>query len=177
MSEAKQTDCETKQLAMPEYHRLEIEEIFLRTRASENIRTQLAVLCITANITVIGFAFNNQKSGLVFMAAFILLLWALADAPARRNIGVLYYRGLQLEKRYALDKEDAFLHTYIAATASKRDWVEQLSTIASIPERNERIRALRLFRFSVLGVLVPIIIASIEVALGLVLYFTGWPLF
>jgi hypothetical protein len=177
MNEEEMPAQEKTLLEINEYHKLEIEEIFLRTRTSENVRTQVAILCITANITVMGFAFSNQKAGLVFAAASILLLWALADAPARRNIGVLYYRGLQLEKRYAPDKENAFLHIYVAATASKRGWVEQLSAIENIQNHKERIRALRLFRFSVLGILAPIIIMLLEVALGFILFFSGWLLF
>jgi hypothetical protein len=164
-------------LAINEYHKMEIQEIFLRTGTLENIRTQMATFCLTANITVLGFAFSTQKAVLVFAATIILLLWALADFAGRRNIGALYYRGLQLEKLYAPDKDSALLHIYVASTSTRRRWVKQLSDIIKIKNSDAKIKALRAFRFSFTGFVLPIIGVILEILLGLFLLTLRWSLF
>jgi hypothetical protein len=162
--------------AINEYHKLEIQEIFVRTRTSENIRIQVGIIFLTANVTLLGFAFSTQKVGLVFAAVIILFLWAIADFAGKRSIGVLYYRGLQLEKIYA-SEQDALLHIYIASTSSMKKLVEQLSSITEIKNQKDRIKALRSFCFSFSDYLLPIICITLELLAGVYLLNSGWYLF
>ena len=136
----------------------------------------MGVLCATANVTMLGFAFSTQRAGLVLSATIILLLWALADFVGRRNIGALYYRGLQLEKMYAPDKY-ALFHIYIATTSSRKKWIEKLSTIAEMKNPQDRIKALRAFRISFLGFILPLIGVIVELLFGVFLLKLGWSLF
>ena len=166
-----------KFISIHEYHKMEIQEILIRTRTSENTRTQIATLCLTANITILGFSASTQKAGLVFAAAIILFLWALADFVGRRNLGALYYRGLQLEKMYAPDTKSALLHIYVASTSSRRKWVEQLSDITELKNSEDKIKALRAFRFSFSGFVFPITGGILELLFGLFLLSLKWSLF
>lgn len=166
-----------KKTTIDEYHKLEIEEILIRTRASTNQRSQVASLLVTANLAILGFALSTQKAGLVFIAAAFLALWLPADVGARRYLDVLYFRGLQLEKKYAPDSESALLYTLIASTSSERERTERLGAIANLDSQRERIKALRSFHFSAFGILLPAAALLFEVGLGIILWALGWPLF
>jgi hypothetical protein len=167
----------TKQLEIDGYNKLEIEEILARTRALQNIRIQIFTFFGTANLTVLGFALSTQWAGLIFVATGIMVLLAVSDWFLRRQHDILYFRGLQLEKKYAPDGETALLHTLVAVGFGHSDRVKEFTTIANIESKEERVKALRTFRFA-LGFWIPAVIALIEVGVAIVLWLSlGWKLF
>ena len=171
---------EDKSIRKPldEYHKIEIMEIFERTRTTQNLRVQIFTFLGTANLTILGLAFNTQKVGFIFLATGTLLLLIVTDYAIRLMLSLLYCRGIQLEKQYSPDSDISLIHGYVAVS-SQRNLFERLSKIAQFVNQEERIRALRAFRFSVIdptfGLWLPGILILFEILLGSVLWlFANW---
>jgi hypothetical protein len=157
-----------------EYHLLEIQEIFERIRAYSSLRVTVATFFGTINLSIMGFAFNLHNATLFFFAAASLFLWFVADTYARRELLPFYYRGLQLEKKYAPEGEEALLHTYIEAVKSRRDLKIWLGDIAKLENHADRVNQLRSIKFNFGGMWwALILIFFVELGLGVALYFFG----
>jgi len=162
---------------MIDYHKMEIEEIFARTRALTNLRVQILTFFGTVSLTTLGFALGNQKAGLLFIAAGISMLTVVADSFARRHQGALYYRGLQLERKYTPEGEHALLDTYVAVAAGQ-GFSAKLLALADLRDQETRVRALRHARGSIFGFWLPVLITLVEVVVGAFLWLVeGWSLF
>jgi hypothetical protein len=168
-----------KPMEINEYHKLEIEEIFARTRELINIRIQAATFLGTVNLALLSIAFNEQKTGLIFAAASALILLIIVDRMTiRRSINTLIFRGMQLENKYAPDAEEALLHLYAAVTTSHRKNYAQMVAALKLQEQEKRISTLRTYRWSSLpGLWLPLGISLIEMTIALILNFSGWQLF
>ena len=88
-----------------EYHKIEINEIFTRTRALMSARVQLFSVMGTAHLTIIGIAFTVQKAILIYIAAVMMLFLMKIDSVIESIIEALIARGLQLEMLYSDDEE------------------------------------------------------------------------
>jgi hypothetical protein len=162
---------------MIDYHKMKIEEIFARTRALTNMRVQILTFFGTVSLTTLGFALGNQKAGLLFIAAGISMLTVVADSFARRHQGALYYRGLQLERKYTPEGEHALLDTYVAVAAGP-GFSARLLAIADLRDQGTRVLALRRTRSSIFGFWLPLLITLIEIVAGTLLWLIkGWSLF
>jgi hypothetical protein len=154
---------------MSEYYKLELEQVVKRIESLETVRFQLGTFFGTANLTALGFAFSTRRAILFLIAAAILGAYAIVDDRARALRLVFYYRGLQLQRRFAHGDPDTFLQllpTQLAVRAR---------AILAMPERKARMRALRAkprsfyFWFN-------LTIIALEVALGFTLWLAGWVL-
>lgn len=164
-------------MKIDEYHQIELKEIMSRTIRLENLRVQILVFLGTANLTALGFALSNKRGAVFFFAALIMGGLALSDEVVRKWLIALYCRGLQLERKYAPDKDDALLATYLSVASDRVDLFERVSEIAKIKnprDRNTRLRKIHTSMF----VLWPLIIGVLEAYCGLfALAVMKWPFF
>jgi hypothetical protein len=162
---------------MEEYHKLEIQEIFSRTKSLETLRAQFGTFFGTANLTALGFAFTTQKVGILFLAAAIFVVQILMDTFVRRNLVVLYYRGIQLEKKYASEAGESLLHVYTAATLHEINLPHQLLEISTLRDPRERVMRLRKLRPTIGGLWLVVLAGFVEIVMGIILFYQGWGLF
>jgi hypothetical protein len=162
---------------MDEYHKVELNEIFSRTRSLESLRSQFGTFFGTVNLTALGLAFSVQKAGIVFLAAAIFAVQIIIDVFVRRNLVVLYYRGLQLERKYSAEVEESLLHIYVDSTLSEANLSHQLLEISNLKEPSQRLAKLRDLRFTSGGFWLLMVGVVVEVVIGVVLLFQGWSLF
>jgi len=139
-----------------EYHKLELNEIFERTRLMISIRMQASAFLGTANFSVVGLAFSTQRAGLFFIAVGIGAIYLAIDSIAGEYSKPLYARGVQLEDKYASDATDAILHRRLKSYTDRKGY----SYLAT------RIRAL-----------VSVTITLAELASGVLLWISGWRIF
>ena len=92
------------------YHKLEIDEIFERTRQMIAMRMQTGAFLGTASLTILGIGFTQKLAGLCFIAGGFLLVYLALDIISGTYSKPLYERGVKLEEKYASDPEDAILH-------------------------------------------------------------------
>ena len=97
-----------------EYERLELEEVFNRTRSLVNLRVQIYSFFGTANLTLLGIALGARQAGFLFVAAGLMGLLALVDRAMLHNQAKVAARGLELEQRYATQPAVALLHRLYA---------------------------------------------------------------
>jgi hypothetical protein len=173
------TSLNRKPAEINEYHKLEIEEIFSRTRQLMNVRIQAATFVGTVNLAILSIALSEQKAGLIFAAASVLVLLIIIDRMIiRRSINTLFFRGMQLEDKYAPDAEEALLHIYAAVTTSHRSSYAQMVKALKLQDQEKRISTLRTYRWSSLpGLWIPLGISLIEISIGITLILLGWQLF
>jgi len=163
-----------EQMKIDEYHLLEIKEIFERIRSYSSLRVTIATFFGTINLTTLGLAFNLKNAVLFIIAAATIILWIISDTYAKRELRPFYYRGLQLEKKYAPEGEEALLHTYIDVVKSRRDLKDWLSGIAELDTQTERVKKLRAIELCFGGTwLVWILICVVELGLGIALCLIG----
>lgn len=168
-----------QQAPIPEYHKIEILEIYQRTRELSVLRVQVATFFGTANLTLLGLAFSTQLAGLMLFGAGLLILWWIADAYAIRELKPFYFRGLKLERTYSPDWQDSLLRTYLGVSKARSDWVESLSQIAELDSRDEQIRQLRRLKLSVVGLYRAVAILLVAEVVGALVLppLLGWSLF
>ena len=149
-------DVNSRKAGIPKYHQLELEEVFQKTRATENIRIQLGTFIGTINLTVLGIAFSSTKVGIFFIAIGTLLIFMMMDTfVIRKSLRILYERGMELEEKYSPDPERSIMHIRRGASKDK------------IYPRNP----------SFSGFWLPIYVSVSELSLAIYLLYTGWSLF
>lgn len=145
-----------KQTEIPEYHKLELGEIFQKTRVMETIRIQLGIFIGTVNLSVLGVAFSTDKIGICFIAIGTLFVFVLIDMfVVRIVLRKLYFRGFELENKYSPDPEKSFFHFRLNGSKNKP----------------------YMRRLSFAGFWLPVIASLCELALAIYLLFSGWSLF
>lgn len=161
-----------------EYKKLEIQEIFIRTREYMNVRLQIFSMIGSAHLITLGFAFAYQKIGILIIAIGLLIALIIIDKNLKSVRAALELRGLQLEDQFADEPESSLLHIVIAVSAGNKNWIERLKAINSIKDPQQRIQALRgrLLGYSI-TLLVPLILCLIEIGLGIGVWLSGWRLF
>jgi hypothetical protein len=94
---------------MSEYYKLELSQVVDRVNSLEGTRLQLGIFFGTANLTILGVAMYVQKAGVLFIAAAIMIVFILIDIRVRALHVAYFYRGLQLQRKFAKDDEETFL--------------------------------------------------------------------
>jgi len=145
--------CKTE---IEEYHKLEINEIFERTRNLINARLQAGTFLGTANLTVLSFAFSTQRAGLFFIAAGVMAIFLAVEFIASEYGKGFYARGVQLEEKYASDAADAILHRRLSSHISRKGYYH---------------------RATMSGVWLFVVITLVELASGILLWLAGWRIF
>jgi len=156
-----------------EYHKMEFREVFERIGSLQDLRVQLGTFFGTANLTALGVALAVQKAGVFFVSAAILVLFTIMDRRARKFLAAYYYRGLQLQKRYAPDDRETSLRIHPGGIAS------EVREISELQDSEVRLAALnRVSAFALIGFWIPLSVITLEVIAGLVLWLVfNWPLF
>lgn len=145
-----------KENEIPEYHKLELGEIFQKTRTVETIRIQLGIFIGTINLSVLGVAFSSEKVGICFIAIGTLFILVAMDMfVVRIALRELYSRGIELENKYSPDPEKSIIHLRLG------------------PAKNK----FHTRRLSFSGFWLPIIASACEFALAIYLLNIGWSLF
>jgi hypothetical protein len=161
-----------------EYRKLEMQEIFIRTREYINIRLQIYSLLGSAHFLTLGFAFAYQKISILGIAIVLLIALIIVDKNLKSVKAAFELRGMQLEDLYATDPETSLLHIVVAVSSSSRKWAEKLRAVNSIRDPQERIRTLRGTLLGYSGTLVfPMILCLIEIGLGISVWLSGWKIF
>ena len=104
-----------------DYHKMEIQEIFTSIRTVNTLRIQIYSFFGTANVTILGLAVRDKNTGLILLAASLLVVLVLVDRQLRIYFSGLISRGRQLEALYAPDKESAFMHKYATQSSYSKD--------------------------------------------------------
>ncbi|NOT05045.1 MAG: hypothetical protein HOP27_10655 [Anaerolineales bacterium] len=106
---------------MSEYEKMEVREIFERTRTIDNLRIQIYSFFGTVNITFLGLGVSAQHAGVFLIAASTIGLLALIERRMRDHQFQFYARGLELEEKFSPDRKSALLYSYL----EKRNYVSQ----------------------------------------------------
>lgn len=158
-----------------DYYKLEMGEVFSRIDSLENFRVQLGTFFGTANLTALGIALSTQKAGITFIAAIILVILVLIDMRGRRNLAAYYYRGLQLQKKYAPNDGETFLHLLPGGLPAK---VREVFELPDAKSRRIALRKVPMSSPSFLGFWIPLVAIAFEVIAGLILWLMfNWSLF
>ena len=115
-------------VSISEYEKLELEEVFNRTRSLVNLRVQIYSFFGTANLTLLGIALGARQAGFLFVAAGLMGLLVIVDRAMLQHQSKIAVRGLELEQCYAARPDVALLHR-----------------LYTRPEHNLRIRLARLW--------------------------------
>ncbi|HEU5087204.1 MAG TPA: hypothetical protein VFT99_07155, partial [Roseiflexaceae bacterium] len=138
-----------------------------RIESLETQRAQLGTFFGTANLTALGVAFSTQRAILFVIAAAILGAYTIIDYRSRRLRLVFYYRGIQLQRRFAPGDLDTFLQLIATPLAVRA------RRILALPDRTARLRALRSHPPS-FYLWFNLTVIALEVALGFTLWRAGW---
>ncbi len=145
-----------KTMEIPEYHRMELGEIFEKTRTIENVRIQLGTFIGTVNLSALGVAFSSERAGIVFIAIGAIVLFILMDMVViRKSLKRLNERGAELEEKYSPDPKKSNFH-------------KKLSSYENIPSTK---------RLSLSGFWLPTLVSLVEFILAVYLLYSGWALF
>lgn len=166
-----------KTTGIDDYHRLEIEEIFTRTREHRNQRAQIYSFFGTAHLVVLGLAFNTQKISLMILAISLPMVLIIIDYGLKRALASVELRGLQLEELYAPDPEIAILHLSIAVSPVSAKRILKLKAINSIKDSEERISELRKMRPGFPSSIAIPLLVIFEIGMAVSFWFSGWKVF
>lgn len=160
---------------LDDYQKIEINQVFERVQLLENKRMQIGSFFGMANLTALGVSFSAQKAGLLFFAATILIIYIVIDMRIRTSLGVSFYRGLQLQKKYLPDDEEAIWLILPGRLFSK---VREISELENYQDRLSELTKLHISTPSSNGFWIPLAIIVLEVIAGFFLWIvTSWPLF
>lgn len=114
--------------SIPDYEKIEIQQIYEQIRASDAMYVQVYTFFGTANVTMLGFGFTFKMAGLVLLGAAMIVLLAFVERLIKKYRYAFFVRGLELEQRYSSEPENALLghkiSTYqLADTAIRRYWL------------------------------------------------------
>ena len=98
---------------MTEYEKIEIEEVFSRTKAMDSLNIQIYTFFGTVNITTLGLGVSLQHAGMFLIAASMIGLLTLILRKMRKHQFYFYTRGLALEKKFSPEKNSALLKSYL----------------------------------------------------------------
>jgi len=158
-----------------DYHKLEMSQVFERFNAIEDKRIQLGIFFGTANLTIIGIALSVQKVGILLIGVSILIIFMLMDMRVRENIAINYYRGLQLQKKYAPKDSETFWKIFQGRLFSK---IREISEKEDLQSRLEALNRINWSTPSFIGFWMILIVIILEIIVSyLLLCEFGWLLF
>lgn len=156
------------------YYEQELSQVIDRFNSLENFRVQLGAFLGTANLTVLGIALSTQKTGIILIATVILLLFIAIDQRFRKLCVTYLVRGIQLQKKFAPDDNDTFIHILPSTIA------EEAQDIAALQSSAARKRILKRSKsyFRSYYFLATLIVMIGEITVSLILWRVyGWILF
>jgi len=160
-----------------EYHKMEIEEIFSRTREHRSQRSQIYSFLGTAHLVLLGLAFNNQKISLLVLATSLIVALIVVDYSLKRTLATLELRGMQLESLYAPDPDMALIHLSVATSYISSKQYERLKAINDIKELDGRVSALRRARPGLSGSIFLPLLVILQIGMAISLWNSGWKIF
>ena len=163
--------------AIDDYHRLEIEELFTRTREHRNQRAQIYSLLGTGHVFALGLAFNNQTIGIMMLAIALPVALIIIDNTLKRALAAVELRGLQLENLYAPDPKTALMHVSIAASPWSSKRISDLTAIDKIKDPEKQMIALRKTGTGFTSSIALPLLVIIEIGMTISLWLSGWGLF
>jgi len=166
-----------KMNGIDDYHKLEIEEIFIRTREHTNQRSQIFSFLGTAHLIALGIALTNQKISILILAISLPIALIIIDHGLKRSLASVELRGLQLEDLYAPDPETALQHLSISVGPINPKKILELKSINSLKEPQEKILALRRVRLGMTGSIGLPLLVILEIGMTLSFWLSGWKVF
>ena len=157
-----------------DYHKMEIEQIFIRLREHGNRRTQIYSFLGTAHLLTLGLALTNQRVSILILAIIFPIALMMIDRILKRSRVAAELRGLELESLYAPDPEFAFLHILIGASRSSSKYIGDLIAINQIKDPGRRITELRRIRPGRLPFIALLLIIIVEIILAISFWSSGW---
>lgn len=151
-----------------EYHEIELQEIFVKSRTYISLRVQIFSFIGTAKLTLLGIAFTSQKAILILFSASLMVLLASIDSMLVPVLNVLCARGLQIEKLYSLDK-DSLMMSVILSNVSNKKKTDMAGRLREANTLDEIVKLLQVRSFNKLGIKLSIIIVSFEFVVGFIL--------
>ena len=152
------------------YHKIELEEIFTRTRTLVSLRIQIFSFIGTAHLTMLGIAFSIQKLILIFSAASLMILLIKIDMMLMPIVDVIVARGLQIEEIYSNDEVALCSAIMSAALRNKREEYRLISKIREARTLDEIMQLINSRPSNQIGVWLPLIVMILEVIGGLTLW-------
>ena len=161
-----------------EYHKLELQEIFVRTRTLVSLRVQLFSFMATAHLTILGIAFTSKQSILIFFAASLMGLLLTIDLMLMPIIDAIVARGLQIEKIYSNDRDTLCTSIISASFRNEKKANIVVSKIREANNQKEIIKLIQSRPTNKIGIWLPLMILCIESIGGLIVWhFHILPLF
>jgi hypothetical protein len=156
------------------YHELELTQVIERINSFDNFQMQGGIFLGSVHFGLLGAAFTTQKAGIIFLAPVMIIVSMMLYSSTAQTRLVYYFRGLQLQKRYAPQDEETFLRLLTGTTASE---ARRIATLESTEKRKAALQT-PWWIFREAKVWVALVIAVLELARAFVLWLVfNWSLF
>lgn len=117
--------------------KIELEQALISFRTEYTLLTQIIAVLTAGNITVIGFAFNSEKSIIFIIGALFPLLIYHFILRARHMMLPIIFTALSIENKLEKQNEDWIIMTFLSYTNNLK-LLNKLVEISKIENRNER---------------------------------------
>jgi hypothetical protein len=173
-SESKETPA-TNVDGVLSFSQLQMTQAIETFRAQLSLLIQILTVLVISDVTILGFAFSSQISGVILVAAIVPLIMIIIVTKISRYMIPVIYTALTLEVKIGKGKPDYLVSTFLSSVVSAKFTKElyEISLVRGYDERIERLRKIRLSMFdkkssrylllifSLLQVLVSILLNSI----------------
>lgn len=136
----KNTDNNDQKKQITELAQKELVEAISTIRTQYTLFTQALSIIIIGNITVIGWAFSNQKSGTMLLGCIFPILSYLLYRTFYRLCLPVVYTAIRFESMLGTDKFDWLATSYLYKNIAL---LKELRKIAAIENQEERFKKLR----------------------------------
>lgn len=162
-----------------EFANLQFEQAIETLRAQASLLTQMIVVLVIANATLIGYAIGTQISGFLFIGPlFSFMILHLTNVMFKAAIPILYI-AVSIEGRYGGCQGDWGVSAFLSTLYSP-DYVAELRKIDSIQDPVKKFRQLRNIslpqRLSITRIVFFLLALGQVVAPLILYYFFGWRL-
>lgn len=125
-----------------EFAKLELDISINAFRAQYDLLTKIVTVLLIADVSFIGYAIKEETAlfallALVFPVGIFFTIFIL-----RRAMLATIYVAINIERKYGGDEHDWLATTYISFLAST-DFIEKLTNINEIENREDRIKQLK----------------------------------
>jgi len=167
----------------PEFITSQIEQALEMYRAQLGMLLQSLTAFILGDVTLVGFAINQQSSSILFLGVAFPIVALYLIIKTNGMLAAMLFTAINLEQQLGGDNED-WLASTLFATANSPDALADLRSIAMESVYDEKIRRLRkvivppfrkgfgLIRFLIMLAIIGQIVAPIVLAV-----FFQWKLF
>ena len=169
-----------------EFVRIQYNQAFEVFKMQINIFIQVATILVIANVSLIGYAMNQQIAGIVAIGMFFPMVILITISLVNKTLIPVMFTIIRIERTFGKNSFGWFGTTYFAHVISE-EFVNQLNKIIKNKSANIQLHELKKIKKSpvsnIVGVtnfiqlLLVIIAIGQVVAAGILVFFFQWRIF